>query len=87
MALKNYLDHMRNGHKRSWFHSNEKKYDNGYADFGDFRVYDKEVAEYTKAHLKFFDRFDMRKVTEAVLYSFSILSKSVEPPEGDNWKF
>lgn len=87
MLLKDYLDHERKGHMRKWLTPNKKRYYNGYADFGDFRVYDKDVAKYAKAHLKFFDRFDMRKVTEAVLYSFSVLSKSVEPPEGDNWKF
>lgn len=66
----------------------ESKYWDGYADFGDGRIVkDSDVAKYTKKHLRFRDRFDIRKVTEAVLYSFSILSGSVEEPKGKNWKY
>lgn len=60
----------------------------GYADFGTFKVYDKDVAKYVKKHLRFVDRFNIHKITESVLLSFSILSGSCEPPaKGDNWKF
>ena len=82
----------RNGWKESrlwnFLHRGSKKYWDGYADFGSFKVYDKDVAEYVKKHLRFRDRFDIRKITESALLSFSILSGSCEPPEkGDNWKF
>lgn len=84
------FDHDRKGHKRSHglpWRDGPTKYWDGYADFGDFKVYDKDVADYVKAHLRFQDRFDIRKITEAVLLAFSILSKSVEEPEEKNWKF
>ena len=67
------------------------RYWDSYADFGGEvgRVYDKDVAAYTKKHLRFIDRFDIRKVVEASQYSFSILSKSVEEPKPKkkNWKY
>lgn len=84
------FDHDQKGHKRSHglpWRDGSKKYWDGYADFGDFKVYDKDVADYVKAHLRFRDRFDIRKITESVLLAFSILSKSVEEPEEKNWKF
>lgn len=79
-------------HKRKYscLHKKKKesKYWDGYATFADGRVvYDRDVAEYVKKHLKASDRLDIRKITEAVLYSFSILSGSVEPPKKRNWKF
>ena len=62
-----------------------------YADFGETvgKVYDYQVADYTKKHLRFFDRFNMRKVAAANAYSFSILSKSIEEPDVNkkNWKY
>lgn len=64
------------------------RYRDGYARFADGRIlYDKDVAAYAKKHLRFFDRFDVRKVTEAALFSFSILSGAAEPPKQKNWKF
>ena len=58
-----------------------------YGDVG--RVYDHQVADYTKKHLSFFDRFNMQKVAAANMYSFEILSKSVEEPDikKKNWKY
>mgnify|MGYP006988985008 CR=1 FL=1 len=62
-----------------------------YADFGGDvgREYDYQVADYTKKHLRFFDRFNMYKVVAATQYSFSILSKSIEEPDPGkkNWKY
>lgn len=85
-------DHDRDGYKKGYPQTDNKKkndkYWDGWCDFGDGRiVYDKDIAEYAKKHLKLRDRLDIRKVTEAVMYSFSILSGSVEPPKGKNWKF
>lgn len=82
-------DHDRNGYKYvlEWLSNKVKPSCDGYADFGTFKVYDRDVALYAKKHLKLLDRLNMEKVTETVMYSFSILSRSVKPPEGDNWKF
>lgn len=64
------------------------KYSDGYATFADGkRVYDKDVALLVKKHLKLVDRFNIRKIAEAALLGFSILSGSVETPKKRNWKF
>lgn len=79
-----YKDHNRKGYKRlSLFGS---KTHDGYADFGDFKVYDRDVAKYVSEHLHFYDRFNIFKITEAVLLAFSILGGFVEPPKG-KWYF
>ena len=65
-------------------------YMTSYADFGGDvgRVYDYQVADYAKKHLRFIDRFNFRKVGAAVVGSFEILSKSIEDPyPNKNWKF
>ena len=64
-------------------------YETTYAEFSDgLRVYDRQVAEYTKQHLRFIDRFNLKKVVAAANWSFSILSKSCEAPsKDDNWKY
>ncbi len=84
-------EHNRNGWKivRNLVEKFEnKRYWGGYAEWDDGkRVYDADVAKYVKKHLKFIDRFDIRKVSEATLYAFSILSGSVEPPKENKWKF
>lgn len=49
-------------------------------------VTDKEVADYTKKHLRPEDQKDIRRVVECALMSFSILSMSVEAPE-EPWFF
>jgi len=48
-------------------------------------VTDEEVAKYTDAHMHPEDKKDIRRVTECALFSFSILSKSVEPPKEEPW--
>jgi hypothetical protein len=69
------------------FGKRNKKYYGGYATFADRVVYDKDVALFVKKHLRLIDRFDIRKITEASLYAFSILSGSCDAPKGKNWKF
>lgn len=68
-----------------------KWYMDSYADFGGDigKIYDWQVADYAKKHLRFIDRFNMRKVSTAIQWSFSILSKSLEEPNIKNgkWKF
>ncbi len=74
--------------RRAFKAKKKSKYYGGYATFPDgLVVTDKAVSDYVKKHLRFIDRFDIRKITEASLYAFSILSGSVEEPKGKNWKF
>ena len=56
---------------------------------GDGKVYDHQVASYTKKHMRLIDRFNLRKVVAATMYSFGILSGSVEEPKTGkkNWKY
>lgn len=67
------------------------RYGDGYADYpGVGIVYDKDVAEYAKKHLRLIDRLDMRKVAEAVIASQGILFGVDNPNEytdKKNWKF
>ena len=69
----------------------KKWYMDSYADFGGSvgKVYDYQVADYAKKHLRFIDRFNLRKVATAMIWSFSILSQSIEEPNIKNgkWKF
>ena len=86
------MDILRKGFKK--FHSdvsNKKPWLDNYADFGDDvgKVFDKDVGRYAFKHMRFIDRFDPCKVASAILWSFSILSKSVEEPDIKNgkWKY
>ena len=54
-------------------------------DNGKLVVTDKEVAEFTDKHMHPEDKKDIRRVVECAMYSFSILSKSVEPPMKEPW--
>lgn len=62
-----------------------------YADFGGTvgRIYDWQIADYVKKHLRFIDRFNLKRVTSAVMYGFCILSKNCDEPNSKkkNWKF
>ena len=53
------------------------------------KIFDYQVADYTKKHLSFFDRFNIRKVTAAVLTSHAIMSNSCDEPNLKNgkWKY
>ena len=65
----------------------EKKCSDGYADFGNGEIlYDKDVADFVKKHLRVVDRFNVRKVCEATLQAFAMLQSHEEIPKG-NWKF
>ena len=67
----------------------EKPWMETYSEWADGTcVYDWELADYTRKHMRLFDRLNMRKVASAMMYSFSILSKSVEEPKlKKNWKY
>lgn len=84
-------DHDRKGHRRCRYPEMKDWWKNSYADFGDDvgLVYDYQVADYTKKHMRFIDRFNFRKVAGAMFHSFSILSKSIEEPNigKKNWKY
>lgn len=62
-----------------------------YADFGGTigKVYDHQIASYTKKHMSLLDRLNLRKVVAASMYSFGILSGSIEEPNPGkkNWKY
>ena len=51
----------------------------------EFTVTDEAVAEHVKKHMHMRDRKDIRKVVECTMLSFGILSKSIEPPQRDDW--
>lgn len=79
--------------KRWWNKSDiwAERYSDSYADYpGVGKVHAKDVAEFTKQHLRFIDRFDTRKVVEAALMPQDILFNVFtedELPKKDNWKF
>ena len=69
-----------------------KRYYGGWIDYpGVGRIYDKDVARYAAKHLHWWDRLDIRKVTDAVLCSQTILMEVAAPEEFSNgkknWKF
>lgn len=70
---------------------NSKPWLNGYADFGGDigKIFDKDVADYTRKHLRIVDRFSIRKIVAAAMVSFDILNGSIEEPKIKNgkWKF
>lgn len=82
-------DHDRRNYR--YFESRgKKKRIDGYAEFSDgLRVYDRDVGKYARKHMRFIDWLDPEKVGTAMMFSFSILSKSVEEPKDKNgkWKF
>lgn len=64
----------------------ESQMDDCYSEFDDGkRIYDKDVAEFVRQHLSFFDRLNPRKVSQATLVAFTMLSND-DVPEG-NWLF
>lgn len=64
------------------------KYWNCYSDFGNGKiVYDKDVANFVKKHLRIRDRFDLRKFVEATLLAADILGGATEEPKDKSWKF
>ena len=62
-----------------------------YADFGGNvgKIYDYQIADYASKHIRFIDRFSMRKMAHAMMMSFDILNGALEEPKCDkkNWKF
>ena len=88
----NYADFVMKGSKefRDLFVKSDKKWwMNTYSDFGKDigKIYDWQVGDYVKKHLRFADRFNIRKITAAALTAHAILSNSCETPSDDNWKF
>lgn len=68
---------------KKWYMHTYATHDNGAT-----RIYDYQVADYTKKHMRFIDRFNIRKVGAAMLCSYAILSNAVqEPSEKKKWKY
>lgn len=66
----------------------KKRHTDGCSEYPDGRiVWDDDVARYAFNHLRFLDRFNIYKITQAVLYSHMILAKDIEEPNKKNWKF
>lgn len=61
-------------------------YTDGCAKFADRTVYDRDVGLFVKQHLRLVDRFNVVKIVESALISFSMLSGSLDIPTG-KWKF
>lgn len=62
--------------------------DESWSDYpGVGKVTDKDVADFALKHLKFWDRFDPKKVAQAGLWSQLYLFKVVEEPDKENWKY
>ena len=53
------------------------------------KVFDYQLADYTKKHMRFIDRLNFRKVGAAMQMSVLILSKGIEEPNIKNgkWKY
>lgn len=62
----------------------------GWADFGDFKIYDSEVADFLKKHMRLIDRLDVEKVVAAAFYVFTLIQEDRQGKEklkSGNWKF
>lgn len=69
-----------------------KTYMDTYANFGGAigKIYDYQIADYAKEHMRFIDRFSLRKTTSAIMMSFDILNGAIEEPtftDKKKWKF
>ena len=79
---------------KKWWNKSDvwpERYGDNWADYpGVGKVYDKDVANFAKRHLRLIDRLDVRKVTEAAIMSQDILFglfTEDELPKKKNWKF
>lgn len=63
------------------------RYWNQGAHFSDRYISDKDVYDFAIEHMRFRDKINARKITEAVLMSFAILSGAAEESKEKNWKF
>jgi len=74
-----YIHHM--------WSSDPNRYSEGYAEFPEKRVYDKDLAEFVLKHTKFLDRFDLHKTVDSASTAFCMMEGSIEMPKEDDWKF
>lgn len=72
--------------KYGWNHE-KNRYSEGYAEFPEKRIYDKELAKFVSDHTSFLDRFDMHKTVDSAVLGFSMLEGGVDIPKDKNWKF
>lgn len=52
--------------------------EDSYADFGDFKIYDKDLAKFVKKRLRFFDRFNLAKVVQSTQIAFTLMANHAE---------
>ena len=72
--------------KYGWDHE-KNRYSEGYAEFPEKRIYDKELAKFVSDHTSFLDRFDIHKTVDSAVLGFSMLEGGVDIPKDKNWKF
>lgn len=47
-----------------------------WSDFGSFKVYDHDIAEVLRKHLRFRDRFNFDKVVEAAAWAHTLMAEN-----------
>jgi len=72
--------------KYTWDHESNR-YSDGFAEFPEKRVYDRDLAKFVHDHTSFLDRFDMHKTVDSTVLGFSMLEGGVDIPKDKNWKF
>ena len=72
---------------RHIWNADPKRYSEGYAEFPEKRIYDKDLANFVIKHTKFLDRFDPHKTVDSAATAFCMMEGSIDIPKGDDWKF
>lgn len=66
----------------------KKQYSEGWTDYpGKERIYDRDIARFVKQHLRFIDRFNVRRISEATIDAFYMHIGINRIPETKDWKF
>lgn len=60
--------------KSNW----RKDLKDSYADFGDFRIYDEDLAKFVKKRLRFLDRLNLTKVVQSAQVAFTLMANHEE---------
>lgn len=58
-----------------------------WADFGDFKIFNSDLATYVKKHLRLIDRFNIDKIISAATWGFSDIQDAGGKIDLGNWKF
>lgn len=82
------LKNLFQGYFKSDVWGNNRYSEEGYIIYpGVGKITDNDISDFTLKHLKFFDRFDAKKVAQAGVWSELFLEKCVEEPDKENWKY